>query len=714
MERAEREAGAGIEPANRGFADPDLTTWLPRRVFAKGRLGVARCRVNETPASAVCPPGVEKSLDLDGCFGFSRRMPRRPHRSNSLPSFRWFVACVGVFVYLGPEVSSGRDYFVDPSGANGPYPTVQSAVDAVTGQSEADRANIFIAPGKYVERVAVEKPFVTFIGQGGVPTDVLISFNSTPTKGGHFNESVSILPTATAFMARNLAFENSTPESSLLQALAVRCDADRAIFDNVWFLGYQDTLLVWSSTRQYFRKSFIRGDADFIFGNATAVFDRCTIDSTGVGYITAADTRRTTANGLIFLDCQLVNGFAKAPNNSVFLGRPWFYLPEDQMPSVIFIRTRMGSHIKGAGWDPWDTLLNPSLNRDPYTRVSEWGSMSSSGAPLSDANHDGTPDGRVTWADPMSAEQAANYTLQNIFGPVDFWNAITQPETSTSTYESQGAPWDPNTQLLSLPAKPGARPQLLNISTRLTVGTDHGVGIGGFIVTGNEPKKVVVRAIGPSLGGAGLTNALPDPVLELHGGAGDTLISTNDNWRDDAVSAAELTAAGLAPADDKESAIVAVLPPGQYTAVIRGKEGAAGLALVEMYDDDLVADAQLANISTLGFVGAADDVLIGGFVVGNGSANTVVRAIGSTLAQSGVVNAIEDPTLELHDANGSVTTNDDWEASPNHDSIPVSLQPLDGRESAIYAALSPGSYTAIVRGKTGATGVALVEAYNLP
>jgi hypothetical protein len=314
----------------------------------------------------------------------------------------------------------------------------------------------------------------------------------------------------------------------------------------------------------------------------------------------------------------------------------------------------------------------------------------------------------------MSAEQAANYTLQNIFGPVDFWNATTQPESSTSTYESQGDPWSPDTQLLSLPVKPGAKPQLLNISTRLTVGGDHGVGIGGFIVTGSEPKKVILRAIGPSLGGSGLANFLADPVLELHGGAAEGLISTNDNWRDDAVSAAELAATGLAPGNDNESAIVVTLPPGQYTAVIRGKEAAAGVALVEVYDGDLVEDSQLANISTLGFVGAADDVLIGGFVVGNGSADVVVRAIGPTLERSGVVNPIDDPTLELHDANGGMTTNDDWQTGANHDSIPVSLQPQDGRESAIYASLSAGSYTAIVRGKAGATGAALVEAYNLP
>jgi hypothetical protein len=211
-----------------------------------------------------------------------------------------------------------------------------------------------------------------------------------------------------------------------------------------------------------------------------------------------------------------------------------------------------------------------------------------------------------------------------------------------------------------------------------------------------------------------LANVLSNPILELHGGAEDNLIATNDNWQDDAESAAELAAAELTPLNKYEAAMVVTLPPGQYTAVIGGKNGGTGTALVEVYDGDLAADSQLANISTLGFVGAADDVLIGGFVIGNGAAKTVVRALGPTLTQFGVANPIADPTLELHDANGGVTTNDDWQTGANRDLIPVSLQPLDGRESTIYATLSPGLYTAIVRGKAGATGVAVVEAYNLP
>ena len=613
-----------------------------------------------------------------------------------------------------PALSSGRDYFVNPAGGNGAFPTVQSAVDAVTGQSDTERANIFIAPGRYLERLLVDKPFVTLIGEGAFPIDVVISSNGAVTQNPtRFNETVSISPNATAFMARNLAFENSTPSSSPIQALALRCDADRAIFDNAWFLGYQDTLLVWNSSRQYFRKSWISGDADFIFGNATAVFDRCTIESKGAGYITAADTLRTTANGLIFLDCELINGFSRAPNSSVYLGRPWFYSPQVQMPSVIFIRTRMGPHIKRVGWEPWDFLLDPAINRDPYTRVSEWGSMNSFGVLLADSNQDGTPDGRVSWADSMTAEQAANYTLQNIFGPVAFWNAATQPEISTSPYESQGEPWNPETQLLSLPAKPGAKPQLLNISTRLAMGAGHPVGIGGFIVTGTEPKKVIVRAIGPSLSAAGLTNPLADPFLEIHGGPANNVIGANDNWQDDEASAAQLSALGLSPSHDSEAATVVSLAPGAYTAVIGGRNAGAGTALVEIYDGDLPAEAQLANISTLGFVDGGENVLIGGFMVGNGSATVVIRALGPSLRSAGVLNALSNPVLELHDANGSVTTSDDWANGERRELIPPSLQPADSRESALHAALAPGQYTAIVRATDGAPGMALVEAYNL-
>jgi len=643
---------------------------------------------------------------------------------------RWARRCVCAIMLALSHEALADDYFVNPSGVNGAFPTVQSAVDAVTGQTEINRANIFIAPARYVEMVTVDKPFVTFIGQGGAPADVTISFNDTPG-GAVFSWGATTMATASAttFMARNLTFENSTPDHNIVQGLALASYADRTIFDNVRLLGYQDTLLVDGFARQYLRNSFVTGDVDFIFGNATAVFDRCTIESTDAGFITASDTSRITANGLIFLDCSLVRGTDRSPSddgttappNSVYLGRPWFWFQSDKMPSVTYIRTRMGPHIAHAGWDPWNDTgfpnVDPSLDRDPRTRVSEWGSMDLSGNLLPDSNHDGTPDGRVTWADQMTEAQAANYTVENIFGPAEFWTAETQPDTSGIPYVSQGDPWNPHVQLLSLPARPGAQPQLFNISTRLQVGTGDSVGIGGFIITGTAAKKVILRGIGPSLDASGLGNILADPVLELHA-AGGEVITTNDNWNDDPVSASELETIGLAPTDDSESALVVTLSPGTYTAIIRGNNGETGTALIEVYEGDPAADSQLANISTRGFVGTNDDVMIGGFIIGgNGRANgrVVIRGLGPSLSAFGIADALQNPLLELKNANGStLITNDDWQQSQAAEITQTGLAPTDPREAALVTTLPDGNYTAIVQGADDGTGVAVVEVYIVP
>ncbi|MDP9004493.1 MAG: pectinesterase family protein [Verrucomicrobiota bacterium] len=485
------------------------------------------------------------------------------------------------------------------SGADGAFPTLQSAVDAVAGQTATDRANIFLAPGRYVEQVTIDKPFVTFIGQGATPADVTISFDRVPVYQPlySYDPTIAIGGNAIAFMARKLTFENSTADRNLTPGLAIVSLPDRAIFDSVRVLGYQDTLLVYGSLRQYFRGSLISGDTDFIFGNATAVFDlhdrehRRRLDHGG-------RHGKTTANGLIFLDCSLVKGADRnpsiddrtsPPNDSVYLGRPWLRPGADLMPSVIYIRTRMGPHIKRAGWDPWDDILAPSLDRDSRTRVSEWGSMDLAGSLLADMNQDGTPNGRVSWVDPIPEAQVANYTLKNIFGPADFWNETTQPATSGVPYRSQGDPWDPVRQLLTLPAKPGAHSQMLNISTRLRAGAGDRVGIAGIIITGTSPKKLVIRALGASLHEAGLADALADPVLRLFGADGH-LIAQNDNWNDDYATALELTSLGLAPAHDLEAALVIELPPGQYTAIIQGQEETIGTGLIEVYDADLGAD----------------------------------------------------------------------------------------------------------------------------
>jgi len=255
--------------------------------------------------------------------------------------------------------------------------------------------------------------------------------------------------------------------------------------------------------------------------------------------------------------------------------------------------------------------------------------------------------------------------------------------------------------------------QLQNISTRLRVLGGDNVGIGGFIIPGPDPKRVIVRGIGPSLNAFGVPDVLADPMLELHDGAG-TLIATNDNWKSD--QQAEIEATMLQPTDDLEAAIIATLPGngGGYTAILRGKNGATGIGLVEAYDLNAAANSKLANISTRGFVDTGDNAMIGGFILGGGTADVLVRAIGPSLTSFGVAGALQDPVLELHDGFGTlIVSNDNWKETQQTEIAATGLPPSSDKESAILMTLLPAPYTAIVRGKNDTTGVALVEVYEL-
>jgi glucose/arabinose dehydrogenase len=260
--------------------------------------------------------------------------------------------------------------------------------------------------------------------------------------------------------------------------------------------------------------------------------------------------------------------------------------------------------------------------------------------------------------------------------------------------------------------------QAMNISTRARVEAGDNVLIGGFIVTGSVAKKVIVRAIGPSLSQHGVTDVLADTTLELHDRNG-ALLRFNDNWRDDPVQASQIIASGLAPPNNLESAIIATLQPGNYTAIVRGKNSRQGVALAEVYDVDPAADSQLANISGRSFVQTGDNVMIGGFIIGNniGATNVVIRAIGPSLSQHGVSNFLADPTLELFDGNGALLeSNDNWRDDPDQAAriSAANLAPSNPLESAIWASLAPGDYTVIVRGKNNGVGIGLAEIYSLP
>jgi hypothetical protein len=247
-----------------------------------------------------------------------------------------------------------------------------------------------------------------------------------------------------------------------------------------------------------------------------------------------------------------------------------------------------------------------------------------------------------------------------------------------------------------------------NISTRLRVETGDKVLIGGFIITGTQPKRVIARAIGPSLPLAGV---LANPVLELHGPAGFTTI-TNDDWRSD--QEAEIIATTIPPTNNLESAIVGNLPANNsgYTAIVRGVNNGTGIGVVEGYDLDRTVDSKLANISTRGLVQTGNNVLIGGFIiVGQLPLRVIVRAIGPSL---GVAGALADPTLEMRDSDGGlVDSNDNWRSDHEAEIMATTIPPSNDLESAIVRDLPPGTYTVIVHGVNNATGVGLVEAYNL-
>jgi hypothetical protein len=253
---------------------------------------------------------------------------------------------------------------------------------------------------------------------------------------------------------------------------------------------------------------------------------------------------------------------------------------------------------------------------------------------------------------------------------------------------------------------------LANISTRLRVGTGNDVLIGGFIVGGSGPKPVVLRALGPTLNQFGVIGALQNPTLELRNSSGG-LIAFNDNWAQAANASSIPT--NLRPPNNLESAILATLDPGSYTAIVRGLNNTTGVALVEGYDIAPLSGSVLANISTRGLVQTGTNVMIAGLIVQSNSENVIVRALGPTLANFGITNPLADPTLELRDAQGTLlATNDNWKSTQQSQITATGKAPPNDLESAIVRSLAPGNYTATVRGVNNTTGVALVETYALP
>jgi hypothetical protein len=286
---------------------------------------------------------------------------------------------------------------------------------------------------------------------------------------------------------------------------------------------------------------------------------------------------------------------------------------------------------------------------------------------------------------------------------------VTYTISAGSTSQNAG------TLVLALTSAPPFAGSVVNLSTRMDVGTGNNVLIEGFILSGG-PKKLVIRGIGPSLAQFHVANPLSDPILELHNQAG-ALIAQNNDWQDDTAQAAAIQGTGLAPKHPRESALLVTLDPGNYTAVLAGVNNTAGVGLVEVYDTDGAgAAAKALNVSTRGFLSTGDSVMIGGFIVaGNSPANIVVRGLGPSLANFGIVNALQNPVLDLYNGNGAkLVSIDNWREVSNYgEVIAANLAPTDSRECAIAASFDPGNYTAVLSGLNGTSGVGLVEVYNL-
>jgi hypothetical protein len=313
-----------------------------------------------------------------------------------------------------------------------------------------------------------------------------------------------------------------------------------------------------------------------------------------------------------------------------------------------------------------------------------------------------------------TAAPTATPTATAIHTPTPTATAIAPTPTPTATAAATpvGTPTPTSTPSPTPPSK------TINLSTRMRVQIGDNVGIGGFIVTGNIPKQVLIRAIGPSLAHFGVVDVLADPVLELHG-PGIFATITNNDWRDTQEN--EIEATGMPPTDNFESAIIVTLAPGPYTAIVRGNGDTSGVALVEVYDLNQEVDSKLANLSTRAFVSTDDNIVIAGFLLSgqDGASDTViVRGIGPSLAPGAFPASpvLADPALELRDSDGTlILANNDWQDDlvQAAEITAAGLAPANSSESAIAATLPPGLYTALLLGQNRGTGIGIVEVYDI-
>jgi pectinesterase len=284
------------------------------------------------------------------------------------------------------------------------YKTVRAAIDACPQLTKtgSPRWTILVKPGTYRELIYIqrEKRYISLVGEDAATTKITFDlFNDYVAPDG---QALATFRTATValdaddFTVENLTLENSAVRKG--QALAIRVDGDRVVFRRCIFRGWQDTILI-NRGRHYFEDCTIEGATDFIFGGATAWFERCTLRVLGDGYITAASTPDFAAHGYVFSHCRIEGA---TPAVRTFLGRPW-----RDYAQTVFLHTEMGEVVKPAGWDDWK---KPQAHAT--TRYAEFASTGP-GA---------TPEKRAPWSKQLTAAQAASYTLTNVLGGEDRWD----------------------------------------------------------------------------------------------------------------------------------------------------------------------------------------------------------------------------------------------------------------------------------------------------
>jgi hypothetical protein len=258
----------------------------------------------------------------------------------------------------------------------------------------------------------------------------------------------------------------------------------------------------------------------------------------------------------------------------------------------------------------------------------------------------------------------------------------------------------------------GNLPRLVNIATRMSVQTGSNVLIGGFVLGGNTPKSIVVRARGPSLTAAGVPGALSNPVLQLF--QGPTMIDSNDNWQSHP-NQANLQTSGFAPSENLEAAIFTTIGPGPFSAIVTGAGGGTGVGIIEVFEVPGGEEKRLINISTRGQVLTGADVMIAGFVIqGQAPQTVVVRARGPSLAAAGVPGVLANPRMQLFSGATEIGNNDNWQTNANAAQIQASgFAPDDPNECALLVTLAPGAYSAVISGVNSSTGVAIVEVFGL-